>query len=406
MIRMMKFLAMLIVIPISSAPIQNPHYKVIPNKSFSKAGITYIPIGEGFKNPNSAWGSIGITDDGLVYSIVCDHITDAGFYEYDTKSDKLYFGGSLKDLLHNRFHAQRQPKVHTPLLQYPKNGHVYFGTDAGDESEGALYGHFDEGYAGGFLLSLDPKTKEVRNLGLANRFGGTKSLVLDEKKGALYFTVSPNCNLYRYVIGEDELTNLGRINGSNVVRTLFLDKWSNVYGATETGSLVRYNVGKDSMEYLDASPFGAPNTGSSQIVYSSDLSYVIGFNAYSGQLSRYTADSAGSGKVEELGFLFTEKKIMCRNINVYGDKLVALCTSVEEVPIKERFRFLTVFDIKEKKEVKRIEIDSHIHQAYGHPVIDKKGNLYICGFWDASDYDLPNDIKGRVFLIKIPAKVL
>jgi sugar lactone lactonase YvrE len=406
MIRLIEFLAMLIVIPISSAQIENTYYKTIPNKSFSNAGISYIPIGEGFRNPNSAWGSIGITNDGLVYTIACDHITDAALYEYDTKTDKLSFGGSLKVLLHNRFHAQRQPKVHTPLLQYQKNGLVYFGTDAGDESEGALYGHFDEGYAGGHLLTLDTKTKEVRNLGLANRFGGLKSLVLDAKNGALYFTVSPNCNLYRYLIDKDELSNLGRINGSSVVRSLFMDKWNNVYGTTETGSLVRYNVNKDSMEYLDAAPFGAPNTGSSQVVYGADMSYVIGFNAYSGQLSKYTADSAGSGKVEELGLLFTEKKVMCRNLNIVGNKLVALCTSVEEVPLKERFRFLTVFDIKEKKEVKRIEIDSHIHQAYGHPVMDKKGNIYICGFWDASDYDLPADVKSRVFLIKIPAKVL
>ncbi|MBL8024798.1 MAG: hypothetical protein JNL74_00210 [Fibrobacteres bacterium] len=406
MIRLLKFLALIVAIPLWSATNQNPYYKNIPNNSFTNAGITYIPLGEGFSHPNSAWGSIGITREGQVYAIVCDHITDAALYEYDTGNDKLYFAGSMKALLHNRFHAQRQPKVHTPLLQYQKNGLVYYGTDAGDESEGALYGHFDEGYAGGFLISLDPKTKEVRNLGLANRFGGTKSLVLDQKNGALYFTVSPTCNLYRYQIAKDELTDLGRINGSNVVRTLFLDKWYNVYGATETGSLVRYNARKDSLEYLDASPFGAPNTGSSQVVYGPDNAYVIGYNAYSGQLSRYTPDSLGTGKVEELGFLFTEKKVMCRNINIVGDKLVALCTAVEEVPLKERFRFITIYDLKEKKEVKRIEVDSHIHQAYGHPVADKKGNIYICGFWDASDYALPKDVKARVFLIKIPAKSL
>jgi len=89
-----------------------------------------------------------------------------------------------------------------------------------------------------------------------------------------------------------------------------------------------------------------------------------------------------------------------------GNKLVALCTAVEEVPLKERTRFLVVYDLKEKKEVKRLEVDNHIHQAYGQPVMDKKGNIYICGFWDASDYDLPKEANVRVFLIKIPSKSL
>ena len=406
MTRLMMFLALLVALPLLSAPVQNPYYREIPNKSSTQAGITYIPLGEGFRHPNSAWGSIGITQEGQVYVVVCDHIMDAALYEYDTQNDKIHFGGSLKNLLHNRFHFQRQPKVHTCLLQYQKNGLVYFGTDAGDESEGALYGHFDEGYAGGFLLSLDPKTKEVRNLGMAHRLGGTKSLLLDQKAGALYFTVSPTCNLYRYQISEDKLTDLGRINGVDVVRTLFLDKWGNVYGTTESGSLVRYNARKDTLEYLDASPFGTPSTGPSQVVYGPDFSYIIGFNAYNGTLSRYIPDSAGTGKVEELGLLFPDKKVMCRNLNIVGNKLVALCTAVEEVPLKERNRFLVVYDLKEKKEVKRLEVDNHIHQAYGQPVMDKKGNIYICGFWDASDYDLPKEANVRVFLIKIPSKSL
>ena len=384
-----------------SLPISgNTYYQQIPNRAIKKGAFKYIPLSEGFTHPNSAWGSIGITDQGLVYIIVCDHITDAAIYEYNTQNDHLFFMGLLKNHLHHRFHFQRQPKVHTPLLQYGKDKCVYFGTDAGDESERALYGHFDEGYSGGFLMRLDPATKSVQEMGLVNPMGGTKSLILDQKRGRLYFTTSPACNLFRYDIGKDALFCLGRINGSNVVRTLFSDRWGNVYGATETGGLARYNAGRDSMEYLDIAPFDASNTGPSQVAYGPDKSYIIGYNAYTGRISKYYPDSAGTGKMEDLGVLFQEKGTMARNMNISGDRLYMVCTAVEEIPIKERFRYLLVYDIKEKKVIRKAEVEPFIHQAYGHPVVDKNGNMYMCGFWDASDYDLPPGVTDRVFLIK------
>lgn len=384
--------------------IQNCFYKQISFTAKTQNGITYIPLGEGFSRPNSAWGSIGITKDDKVYIIVCDHISDAAIYEFDTKKNRLFLCGSIKNHLGHRFFAQRQPKVHTPLLQYSKDNRIYFGTDAGDESEYYLYGHSSEGYSGGYLASINPATKVVENLGLVNRWGGIKSMTIDQNRGLLYYTVSPTSNLFKYDIESKELVNLGRINCEKVVRTLFLDKWGNVYGASEAGELVRYNKTKDSLEFFPIKPFGGSTTGPSQVVYSSDTSYVIGYDGYSGKISRYYPDSAGAGRVEEIGNLFTEKKIMARNLNIFDNILFVICTSIEEVPIKERFRYLTIFDLRSNTNIRRIEMDSRIHQAYGHAVTDKKGNMYVCGFWDASDYNDSIKDSERVFLIKINPK--
>jgi hypothetical protein len=325
-------------------------------------------------------------------------------YEFDTKKERLGFCGLLKDHFNHRFHYQRQPKVHTPLIQFSQNGLVYFGTDAGDESEYYLYGHFDEGYQGGYLVSYNPLSKELRSLGLVQRMGGTKSMILDQKRGLLYYTASPAGHLFRYDIKGNNVDDLGRINCEKVVRTLFIDKWGSVYGTTESGELVRYNQICDTIQYLNVKPFGGSTTGPSQVIYAPDTSYIIGYNGYSGVLSRYYPDSAGMGKVEELGTLFNDKKILARNLNVNNNRLYVVCTSMEEVPLKERFNYLLTFDLDQKKIVGKKSLDPRMHQAFGHPVMDKKGNMYLCGFWDASDYSgaIPDSM--RVFLVKIDPK--
>lgn len=388
-----------------SATINNRFYKEIPVDATEKDGVSYIPLTYGFANVNSAWGSIGITDKGLIHVVTCDHMTDAAVYEYNTKNSKLFFMGRMENHFHNRFYSQRQPKVHTPLFQYNKDGLVYFGTDAGDESEGALYGHFDEGYAGGFLAAINPITKEIKSLGQAKKMGGTKALLLDQKNGLLYFPTSPECNLYKYDINNDVLKNLGRINGDRVVRTMFTDKWNNIYASTEIGELIRYNFAKDSIEYLNVKPFDASNTGPSQIAYAPDTSFIIGYNAYTGVISKYYPEKNGAGRVEDLGNLFdANKKVMARSLNYFNGKIYTICTSIEEDSFDKRFRYLLIYDIDQKKEIKRIDLDPRIHQVYGHSITDSKGYIYFCGFWDSGDYGAVVEGQKRCFLIKINTK--
>jgi hypothetical protein len=355
-------------------------------------------------HPNSAWGSIGITNEGLIYLMVCDHITNAGIYEYNTKTDKLFFLGTAADHFKVRHHFQRQPKVHTPLYQYAGDSLVYFGTDAGDWSEGALYGHFDEGYIGGRLGTVNPFTKEVMDLGLVKRFGGTKCLVLDNENGLVYFNGSPTCNFYKYEIKTGKLVDLGRVNGFKVTRTLFFDKWNNVYNTSETGNLVRHNLEKDTLEFLDTFLPGRSNSGPSQIAYGPNRDFIIGFGGYDGFIYKYTPDKEGNGKMEPLGNLFEKEGTIARNMNFHDNKAYILCTSTEEVPAEERFRGFIVFDIVNKKVVKKVDVDNRIQQAYGHPIMDDGGNMYLAGFWDASDYNLPKDVTSRIFLLKFNPK--
>jgi len=168
---------------LSLARVNNPWYKAIKYKPVMHQGIEYIQLGQDMAHPNSVWGSLGITKQGLVYVLVCNHINDVGIYEYNTGNGKLFTLGTLKQHLKHHHWFQRQPKVHTPLFQYSKDGRVYFATDAGDRSQGAVYEHALEGYEGGYLVSLDPKTKTIHNLGLLKKWHSTKAMVLDDKHG-------------------------------------------------------------------------------------------------------------------------------------------------------------------------------------------------------------------------------
>ena len=254
-----------------SEAVRNPWYHELPCKGFTRDNITYIPLEGDMKHPNSAWGSIGTAREGFVYVMVCDHISDAEIFEYNAAKNKLFTLGKISDLLALKSWAERTPKVHSQVVQNPKDGLIYFGTDAGDRSEG-LFDHADEGYWGSFLCTLDPKTKEVRNLGLAARHAGAKSLAVDPAGNAVYLNFSNGARFVRYDIKGRRFTDLGRINGLDVPRTLFLDKWGRVYNATESSHLVRFDPARGALEFLDTRLPGS--VGVSQAAYGPDMDYI------------------------------------------------------------------------------------------------------------------------------------
>ncbi|MBL8027505.1 MAG: hypothetical protein JNL74_13880 [Fibrobacteres bacterium] len=406
--RLSAILAILCLSSMAASEIKNPYYKELSLKTFEKNGIEYIPLVGAVRFPNSAWGSIGYAKEGFVYVVVCDHIANAAIYEYNTKTGKLFSLGDLSELLGLKSYAERQPKVHTPLIQYEKNGLIYFGTDAGDPSEGVMFDHQREGYYGGFFASLNPVTKEVKNLGRHKPHAGFKSLHIDQKNGYVY-TTQPGANLVRYVIATNSFETLGKVNGSDIPRTMFQDKWSNIYSATETAEIFRFNLAKNELEFLNITLPGLSVTGPSQVAHSANGDTVYGVTHYTGHVYRYMPEQNGRGKVDSLtNVSFDAGKAGIRNLNYSAGKLYMIVTGreVEEGGDSVAHSKLTIVDCISGNIDKRVEVDDAICLSYGPPVSDAKGNCYTTGFMDNLTSTRYKGNKAIVHLVKFNPKKL
>jgi hypothetical protein len=394
-----------------TGPVKNPYYKEVPNKKFVRDKITYIPLEGNLRFPNSAWGSIGWARQGLVYVMVCDHISDAEVYEYNTKTGKLCVLGKISDLLMLKSYAERVPKIHSQIYQDTKSGLLYFGTDAGDRSEGATFDHGDEGYWGGFLCTLNPVTKEVKNLGLVERHAGVKNILVDSDHGLVYMNTSRESYFYKYEISTGRFTNLGRVNGAEIPRTLFSDKWNNVYNCTESGYLVRYNLKKDTLEYLSTYWLGHNRGGVSQAAYGPNRDFIWAIDNYQANLMKYTPEENGPGRLDSITTFTSGKKAGARNLNYVDKKLCFILTGIEEAEAVSgdttHASYLYVYDTEKMQIIKKVKVDDDIRLAYGHPISDAAGNCYTVGFFGGNpSKDGKAGKKAAVVLIQYNPKAL
>jgi hypothetical protein len=407
---MKPFFLVLLLACLAFPQVQNPYYREIKNKKFELNKITYIPLDEGMRYLHSCWGGIGYAREGFVYVLVCDHITNAGIFEYQTKADKLFYLGDVKTHLALPRHADRQPKIHTPLIQYEKDGLVYFGTDAGDRSLD-VFDHADEGYRGGVLAAINPVTKELKNLGLFMPHGGYKCLAIDQERGYVYTNISaPSAYFVKYDIGNAKFDLLGRVHEFEVPRVLFLDKWNNVYNTGTAGNLVRYNVEKDTLEYLNVRMMPG-ETGPGQVAYGPDRDWIIGIDGYSGDIRKYTPEKDGPGRVDSVANIFGGQRKYMRNLNMAGNKLYMVVADREASEVKEVKKTrakptLYIFDLEKRVVEKKIPMDDRAQMAFSHGVSDADGNLYVVGFLDTPDMARPGKVSDRVFLIKFNPKDL
>jgi len=390
-----------------SADIRNSDYHEIPYQSFTESKITYIPMQGMMRNPNSAWGSITTTREGFVYVMVCDHVSDVEIFEYQPKTGKLFTLGTISK--HLKFHswADRQPKVHSQLCQNTKDGLIYFGTDAGDMSEEAAYDQVEEGYRGGFLCTLNPITKEVKSLGMPLRYGGIKTLTVDSENDAVYILSANGTRFLKYDIKKGTFEDLGRVNGYRIPRTLFEDSWKNIYISTESAELVRYNPTKAAFEFLPLTlPFNSQ--GVSQVAYGPNKSYMYFINAFQkGDVCKYTPEKDGPGKLDSLGFLFTDKR-NARNMNFANNKIYAVCTDRERTDEtlndSNSTANLVVFDPEKKVIERKILLNKEIGSCYGPPNRDVLGNCYVVGWTEVRLAEKKD--KSSVYLIKFNPNAL
>jgi hypothetical protein len=365
-------------------------------KNVTHRGMHYLALNQGFPNSNSIWSSIGITKDDIVYVGAADHALNVGLFKYDAKKDKMTY---LGDVLGNGklgLH-QWQGKIHTRFEQNPNDGLVYFGTDAGNmlwEYSGIP----EQNFEGGHWFSINPKTDEVRDLGVGCRYLGLKSIAVDPVYNRLFATTDPSSHFIVYDINKGKSPDFevfsraskdyGWINGAHEPRMVWVDKWGNAYTSNHIGQIVKF-IGKTGelkrldirLPYAMGTAMYLVSSGAAAIVHVNGGEYVYG-GTYYGRLFKYIPEKNGPGKMIDLGASVGsnerhEQKVKTGSLALgHNGKLYYTLGGHGRFITKDKCAVLFELDPDTKKRKAIYKFKKLVSEGYAG-VTDSKGNIYF-----------------------------
>lgn len=365
-------------------------------KNMVKGGMHYYAFTQGFPKAHSIWSAMGITSDDMIYVGVSDHTVNSGLFKYDSKKDvMIYLGdvlGNGKLWLH-----EWQGKIHTPIIQNPKDGLVYFGTDAGN-GIWECAGIPGSEYVGGHWFVIDPKTDKISDLGLGTRYMGLKSIAVDPIHNRLFATTDPSSHFIIYNIDKgkspkyeeekDACKDLGCINGAHEPRMVWTDKWGNCYTVNEIGQLVEYVAATGELRRLNSvlipmapgTPTWQPAQGASAVLPVNDKEFYYGITYY-GRLFKHVPEEKGEGKVIDLGNGWgndnynDQLKIGCLALG-QNNKLYYVIGGHGRFVTADSSAILVEFDPETKKKTLIYKFDQIVTECTGGAT-DTKGNIYF-----------------------------
>ncbi|MBL8028674.1 MAG: hypothetical protein JNL74_19780 [Fibrobacteres bacterium] len=395
-------------------------------KNLVKGGVHFYAFTGGFPNSHTIWSSIGITDKDVVYSGVCDHTINVGIFKYNPVTDSISYLGDILGLGKMTL-QQWQGKVHTALVQNPRDGLVYFGTDAGNGLwEGVGIPEF--GYTGGHWFTINPVTDEVKNMGRAVPFLGLKSIAVDPVYNRIFATTDPNSHFIVYDVekgksGDFEVyskanQDLGCINGIHEPRMSWCDKWGNAYTSNEAGQFVKFNgktgeltrLNRTVLPYALGTASYLVGSGPSAIVSVDKGSYFYGVTYY-GRLFKFTPEENGDGSIEDLGHGWGSNderadglKVGNLALNKEKTKLYYVIGGHGQFVTKDSSAILVEFDLAAKTKTHVYTFDKIVTECTGG-VTDSKGNI----FFGAHGQSVPvpgEETLRKPYLVKFdPAKI-
>ncbi len=202
-----------------------------------------------FLDMDSAYWGLGFIK-GVIYFSLCTHNPNksATFFSFNPVNKKIKKIFTLSEIIPPKKNCLPQGKVHTPLFE-GTDGNLYFGTHFAYPFGRPQSIQFE----GGHLISFNPKTKLVQDLGVPVKNEGIVTMILDKQKMVIYGLSAPSFEFFIYNINEKKYSNLGKItkNGS-ICRALVLDVNGNVYGSFEKNHIFKYNNKCARIEYLKA----------------------------------------------------------------------------------------------------------------------------------------------------------
>ncbi len=190
------------------------------------------------KDP-TMWYGLSAASDGKVYSALITEGGSAHLYVYDpaTGVNKLLY--DLADFLGERGKGIRpSSKIHNKPLE-DKEGNIYFATmNNGSGPRNVDY----TSWQGGHWFKYNPKENKLEDLGFVDPDAdGPYPTCIDTERMYL-FGVNFTGYLYRLDINKRETKKLGRVNNSDISRSIFCDDKGNVYGSFPIARIWKYDA--------------------------------------------------------------------------------------------------------------------------------------------------------------------
>ena len=223
----------------------------------SQVGVKQYCYPERFPH-NAIWDS-AVGPDGKFYFGLASEISSSNYvrlcrYDYETNSVEELF--KIEDVILPQDRAIRASKFHSSISFLP-DGRIIMTTHTTDKSPRhptwlpyAYYHHLWEGFAGGEIITYDPKTGHAENLGMPKPHESIYGSVYDPAHNALFCLGFMRGHLYRYSLDEKRVIDLGKVAEHYSFR-LTLGPDGNVYGSTNTGWVFRVNTDTLKIEDLN-----------------------------------------------------------------------------------------------------------------------------------------------------------
>jgi hypothetical protein len=359
-------------------------------------GMYYYAFAPGFPESHSIWSAIGITNKDQVYVGVSDHTVNVGLFHYNPNKNKMSYLGDVL-ATGKMWIDEWQGKIHTLLVQNPKDGLVYFGTDAGN-SLWEFCGIPDQGFVGGHWFCIDPETDQVRNLGMGVKYLGLKSIAIDTVYNRIFATTDPSSHFIVYDIEKGKSPHYreyfqanqdrGCINGVHEPRMVWVDKWGNCYTVNHTGHLIMFEGATQEIRRLNVRiPFaqGTPTwhlaEGGAAMVSVNGGEYIYGVTYY-GRMFKHVPHKKTGGKVIDLGHSWGDNNIFNENLKGgclalgKNKKLYTVLGGHGRFVTRDSTAVLIEFDPKTRKKKVIYKFDKIVTECTGG-VTDSKGNVYF-----------------------------
>ena len=340
-----------------------------------------------FPEAHSTWGSIGYNAaSNTVHIGVTNHRNNIGLYTYDATKNLMKLDGFVRDLAHLR-EFQWQGKIHSKIVAAP-DGSIYFSTDGGESREEYLMEH-PQGYGGGFFMKWNPRSGDLKNLGMGMPYESIKDIDIDPKTGILYAITYPQAHFLVYNPSKNQMRDLGRLASSHVPRVLFTDWWGNCYYVDWRQRLVKYEKERDSLVFARESLPAFPGTPGSKIItgvtaYAKDEAKgIIYLITYGAKLIAFYPEKDGIGKVKDLGGVIETGSAdawapYVPNLNIgKNGKLYYIIGGHDNYVIKDKTLLVECDPETGKKTILQEYPITVVTEATGLDVRDRDGNLYF-----------------------------
>jgi hypothetical protein len=259
--------------------------------------------------------TITLGHDGQVYIGLCLEGKGGGvaqLYMYDTAERRLRHLADMGQVTGeppDSGHAT-QGKIHFSLC-HARDGKLYGATHCTTPPLGhriwsplSMWGDPAMSFPGGHIFRYDTLTGEAVDFGVITPNDGIPYLMLDEARGFLYGATYPKAHFFRTNLQGRDFRDYGRISSMYPISMVF-DQAGNLYTSDSDSRLIKYEVAKDRLVFLDTKPYSQPWHTDSRFSWITDMchgpdGWIYGLTYSNDHLFRFDPRE-DSPQIEDLG---------------------------------------------------------------------------------------------------------